>query len=238
MTVPAITPSAAGHGLLRSFSPVPSSATLPLDRRGRLRNGARPGDFLAAPRCGARTRCGAACRQPAMANGRCRLHGGLSTGPRTPEGRARCAQARRTSTAPIPPLPAPCWQKPAPIWAASAGSSAGRPPLGMGPSFTFADERAQGRRIKGSPQRTQRSQSHEFRHDARSAPSSFLCALCVLCGEPFSRWAWAPSFGFEAGRLCACADRARDGAEPARQPPACGHRALRWAWGPSYGSGA
>jgi hypothetical protein len=31
-----------------------------------------------------------------MKNGRCRLHGGLSTGPRTAEGRARCAAARRT----------------------------------------------------------------------------------------------------------------------------------------------
>ncbi len=29
-----------------------------------------------------------------MSNGRCRLHGGLSTGPRTPEGRERLAQAR------------------------------------------------------------------------------------------------------------------------------------------------
>jgi hypothetical protein len=34
----------------------------------------------ASPRCGARNRAGAACRSPAMANGRCRLHGGLSTG--------------------------------------------------------------------------------------------------------------------------------------------------------------
>lgn len=100
-------PSSAGHGLHpssrsllgrakegRPFPPLPSTARLPADRRGRLRNGARPGDFLAAPRCGARTRCGGACRQPAMANGRCRLHGGLSTGPRTAEGRARCARAR------------------------------------------------------------------------------------------------------------------------------------------------
>jgi hypothetical protein len=31
-----------------------------------------------------------------MKNGRCRMHGGLSTGPRTAEGRARCAAARRT----------------------------------------------------------------------------------------------------------------------------------------------
>ncbi len=72
------------------------AATLPPDRRGRLRNGAMPGDFLAAPRCGARTRAGGCCRQPAMRNGRCRMHGGLSTGPRTVQGRARCAAARRT----------------------------------------------------------------------------------------------------------------------------------------------
>jgi hypothetical protein len=31
-----------------------------------------------------------------MANGRCRMHGGLSTGPRTAAGRARCAAVRRT----------------------------------------------------------------------------------------------------------------------------------------------
>jgi hypothetical protein len=72
------------------------TASLPPDRRGRLRNGATPGDFLAAPRCGARTRAGECCRQPAMRSGRCRMHGGLSTGPRTAEGRARCAAARRT----------------------------------------------------------------------------------------------------------------------------------------------
>ena len=72
------------------------AASLPPDRRGQLRNGATPGDFLAARRCGARTRTGECCRQPAMRNGRCRMHGGLSTGPRTAEGRARCAAARRT----------------------------------------------------------------------------------------------------------------------------------------------
>jgi hypothetical protein len=73
-----------------------SATSLPPGRRGRLRNGATPGDFLAAPRCGARTRSGKCCRQPAMKNGRCRMHGGLSTGPCTAEGRARCAAARRT----------------------------------------------------------------------------------------------------------------------------------------------
>src|SRR4051812_31266414 len=33
-----------------------------------------------SPRCGARTRSGRPCQSPAMANGRCRLHGGLSPG--------------------------------------------------------------------------------------------------------------------------------------------------------------
>jgi hypothetical protein len=58
-------------------------------RRGTLRHGNPSGDFLAAPRCGAQTRAGCPCRQPAMANGRCRLHGGKSTGARTAAGLAR-----------------------------------------------------------------------------------------------------------------------------------------------------
>ena len=37
------------------------------------------------------------CRAPAMkGKAVCRAHGGLSTGPRTPEGRQRCAEARKT----------------------------------------------------------------------------------------------------------------------------------------------
>jgi hypothetical protein len=48
-----------------------------------------PGDFLKALRCGARTRRGTLCQCPAMRNGRCRIHGGLSTGPKSPEGRER-----------------------------------------------------------------------------------------------------------------------------------------------------
>ena len=47
--------------------------------------------------CGARTRAGHPCRGAAMPNGRCRMHGGPSTGPRTPEGLARL-RAARTST--------------------------------------------------------------------------------------------------------------------------------------------
>ena len=45
------------------------------------------------PRCGARTRSGTPCRGAAMANGRCRMHGGPSTGPRTPEGLERSRRA-------------------------------------------------------------------------------------------------------------------------------------------------
>jgi len=37
--------------------------------------------FLISPRCGAKTRSGTPCKAPAMANGRCRMHGGKSTGP-------------------------------------------------------------------------------------------------------------------------------------------------------------
>jgi hypothetical protein len=56
------------------------------------------------PPCGARCRDGHPCQAPAMLdretgcyvrNGRCRLHGGLSTGPRTAAGRARIAAAQR-----------------------------------------------------------------------------------------------------------------------------------------------
>ena len=42
--------------------------------------------------CGARTRRGTSCkRKDIYASGRCHLHGGPSTGPRTPEGKKRSA---------------------------------------------------------------------------------------------------------------------------------------------------
>lgn len=43
--------------------------------------------------CGARTKgTGNLCRRFPCKNGRCKLHGGKSTGPRTEEGRRRCAE--------------------------------------------------------------------------------------------------------------------------------------------------
>ena len=60
---------------------------------------------IARPQCGARCRDGHPCAAPAVwststgaaRNGRCRMHGGLSTGPRTVEGRARVAAATRAA---------------------------------------------------------------------------------------------------------------------------------------------
>lgn len=72
-----------------------------------LRSPERQTPRHARPRCGARCRDGSPCRAPVVwdrkANrprnrrgpGRCRRHGGLSTGPNTPEGKARIAAAQR-----------------------------------------------------------------------------------------------------------------------------------------------
>lgn len=61
-----------------------------------LRAGFPGGNPHLAPRCGAKTRAGHPCRAPAVKNPRvkpaaglrCRMHGGASTGPKTPEGKA------------------------------------------------------------------------------------------------------------------------------------------------------
>jgi len=46
--------------------------------------------------CGAFARTtGLPCQAKAMTNGRCKNHGGMSTGPKTPEGRQAIAQATR-----------------------------------------------------------------------------------------------------------------------------------------------
>lgn len=49
-------------------------------------------DDLMGLACGARTRAGGACKMTSIyRNGRCKLHGGLSTGPRTADGQKRSA---------------------------------------------------------------------------------------------------------------------------------------------------
>jgi hypothetical protein len=58
-----------------------------------LESGHQP---MQPPRCGARTRQKTLCGRLAMANGRCRMHGGLSTGARTAEGLERIRVAVTT----------------------------------------------------------------------------------------------------------------------------------------------
>jgi hypothetical protein len=65
----------------------------PAVNRGRLLNGNPPGDPSKSPRCGAKSkRTGLPCRAAGIKKspgvyGRCRVHGGRSTGPKTPEGK-------------------------------------------------------------------------------------------------------------------------------------------------------
>ncbi len=47
------------------------------------------------PTCGARTRTGKPCLMRPLLNGRCRFHGGLSTGAKTKAGREAIAQAQK-----------------------------------------------------------------------------------------------------------------------------------------------
>jgi hypothetical protein len=55
----------------------------------------RFGDNWPGRRCLAKTRRGTECQKPAVkGKGRCQLHGGRSTGPKTPEGRARIAAVK------------------------------------------------------------------------------------------------------------------------------------------------
>ncbi|GLV24271.1 HGGxSTG domain-containing protein [Sphingobium sp. Cam5-1] len=49
--------------------------------------------YLRGLTCGARKKDGRLCRSTTLcANGRCKFHGGASTGPRSPEGRARALE--------------------------------------------------------------------------------------------------------------------------------------------------
>ena len=51
--------------------------------------------YKAYPLCGAKTRSGKPCaKDPMNEKRRCRLHGGLSTDPKTAEGKARIAAAQ------------------------------------------------------------------------------------------------------------------------------------------------
>ena len=65
-----------------------------------MRRNIRPwlyGPHWQGMRCEARTRRGTPCQRPGnKSNGRCKLHGGRGTGPRTEEGVARLAASKTT----------------------------------------------------------------------------------------------------------------------------------------------
>jgi transcriptional regulator with XRE-family HTH domain len=88
------------HGVLEralASDRVSGPVRAPARTHGVLAPGAE-GTKMSAPkevRCEAKTRAGTPCRHLARPNGRCRLHGGLSTGPKSAEGRARIAAAQR-----------------------------------------------------------------------------------------------------------------------------------------------
>ena len=56
-------PAAGGSAGGPAISPPASTAAAASAKRGRLKNGNPSGDYLTAPRCGAKTRAGCACRQ-------------------------------------------------------------------------------------------------------------------------------------------------------------------------------
>lgn len=64
------------------------------EKRGYMRPVSLPPfpEELRGMTCGAKTRAGTPCRQKGIyENGRCKLHGGLSTGPRTKRGKRRAS---------------------------------------------------------------------------------------------------------------------------------------------------
>jgi hypothetical protein len=72
------------HAALTATAPTDPAALLPPPPAAAKPHG-NP-NLALAPRCGARTRAGRPCRAPAIHGKlRCRMHGGRSTGLRTPE---------------------------------------------------------------------------------------------------------------------------------------------------------
>src|SRR5580658_8857381 len=81
------------HAALTATAPADPAAVLPPPATATKPRG-NP-NLALAPRCGARTRAGCPCRSPAIHGKlRCRMHGGRSPGPRTPEGRDKVRAAR------------------------------------------------------------------------------------------------------------------------------------------------
>ena len=61
--------------------------------RGGVMKNSKDEPHATKDRCNAKTRNGNKCKAFPMKNGRCRMHGGKSTGPKTKEGLARSRRA-------------------------------------------------------------------------------------------------------------------------------------------------
>jgi hypothetical protein len=71
---------------------IDAEAALSPERERELREQLTDDSALLPRICGAHTRRGTACMcKKLYKNGRCKFHGGLSTGPKTPKGKARAA---------------------------------------------------------------------------------------------------------------------------------------------------
>ena len=81
---------------MESISPHSNDSTAKPDKR---KGPSWSGDPSVSPRCSARARSGALCRAPAMWSKkaqrytRCRMHGGASSGPKTPAGLEKCRRS-------------------------------------------------------------------------------------------------------------------------------------------------
>lgn len=86
-------PARAHHGVIPP--PEPMDLLFATSRAVEPDKTIAPAPVKANTLCGARTRHGAPCKRKGLHSGRCRNHGGASTGPRTQQGRDRIAAAQR-----------------------------------------------------------------------------------------------------------------------------------------------
>jgi hypothetical protein len=88
----AVAPAEEGFGALRAEARASNFANVPRNTRACLRRQLRAAELLRVP-CGARRRRdGQPCEALSVpGKQRCKWHGGMSTGPRTAEGKARVA---------------------------------------------------------------------------------------------------------------------------------------------------
>ena len=220
MTAPAAAALTAGHRLHPSFSPRPSTASLPPSAAAASATAPTPGDFLAAPRCGAHTRrrrllpaAGHAQRplppawRPEHGPAHCRGSRPLRSRPPHPWllfSRDDRAPPRRRCSLPPHGCVLRRGQGAPHRWAWAPSAESLEPGRRRGPDIAGTRTGRRGPHVlcvSASPRWISCRQSH--RH----------------------RWAWGPPRSFDLP------------SEPPHRPPARrhvpAHLAPRWAWGPS-----